>query len=37
MAFVENEGQWQGDFDYLLRNGNDFLFFKADEVSVQIL
>jgi len=37
MAFVENEGQWQGDFDYLLRNGSDFLFFKPNEVRVQLL
>lgn len=37
MAFVENQGQWQGDFDYLLRNGSDFLFFKVDEVRVQLL
>jgi gliding motility-associated-like protein len=37
MAFVENEGQWQGDFDYLLRNGSDFLFFKSDEVRVQLM
>jgi gliding motility-associated-like protein len=37
VAFVENEGQWQGDFDYLLRHGSDFLFFKPDEVRVQLL
>lgn len=37
LGFVENQGQWKGEFDYLLRNGSDFLFFKASEVRVQLM
>ncbi len=37
LGFVKNAGQWDGDFDYLLRNGGDFLFFTAQEVRVQLM
>ncbi len=36
-GFVPNEGQWSGDFDFRLRQGENYIFLKATEQRVLLL
>jgi len=36
-GFIPNQGQWEGDFDFRLRQGSNFVFVKAGEQRVLLL